>query len=389
MDRGLNKLITAAAPLLSMQGKLRNAPVHHDVAGLRRRIEDEMRNFEAQALRAGIDRETINAARYCLCTVLDEIVLNTPWGNDSGWSTESLLVLFHNEAWGGEKFFQILERMLQDPGRHIEMLELMYVCLSTGFEGKYRVLEGGNRTLEGIQESVYRAIRMQRGEFERELSPHWQSAEKPRQTLRHYIPLWVVGALASVLLLSTYLVFSYFINEASAPVFKSLHAIGKETPPPQPEAAPVVQAPVQDSLHTKLSEFLQPEIDQGKVEVLEVYTEVIVRLSNKGLFSSGRAAVNPDFIPLLTRIAEAIASVDRPALVAGHSDNIPIHTIRFPSNWHLSMARAEAVTEVLRQHTGGLVEITAEGRADNEPLVPNDTPAHRAMNRRVEIIVEK
>ena len=352
-------------------------------------MEEELKNFEIQASRAGIDRETVNAARYCLCTVIDEIVLNTPWGNESSWSTESLLILFHKEAWGGEKFFLILERMLKDPPRHLDMLELMYICLSMGFEGKYRVLEGGMRTLEGIIDSTYHAIRMQRGEYEQDLSPHWQGEQQPRHTLRHYVPLWVVAALSAVLLLGIYLVFSTFINQASAPIFKTLHAIGREEPPPREVAVTPPAAVQQNTVYQRLSGLLEVEVEQGLVELIDDYTDVIIRLRNKGLFSSGRAQVSEDFKPLLRRIAEAISILDRNVVVAGHSDNVPINTIRFPSNWHLSIARAEAVTELLRIESANSGDITAEGRADNEPLVPNDTPANRAKNRRVEIILEK
>ena len=73
--------------------------------------------------------ETVLAARYVLCTFLDEIVLGTPWGSESVWSTQSLLSSFHNETWGGEKFFLILDSMLQDPAGNINLIELMYVCL--------------------------------------------------------------------------------------------------------------------------------------------------------------------------------------------------------------------------------------------------------------------
>ncbi|MRB67736.1 type VI secretion system protein TssL, partial [Bacillus thuringiensis] len=77
----------------------------------------------------------------------------------------------------GEKFFQMLERMLKDPARFLEMLELVYICLSMGFEGRYRILEGGSRTLEQIRDSVYRTIRMQRGEYEQDLSVHWRGEQ--------------------------------------------------------------------------------------------------------------------------------------------------------------------------------------------------------------------
>ncbi len=389
IERGLNPLVTAAAPLLSLLSKLRNAPSHPDVNGLRRRMEDELRVFESRAVSAGGDQESVFAARYALCTVIDETVLNTPWGSSSAWSTESLLILFHKEAWGGEKFFQMLQRMLKDPARHLEMLELMYICLSMGFEGKYRILEGGNRTLEQILDSVYRAIRLQRGEYEQDLSLHWRGEQMGNNTLRHYIPLWVVAALAGVLLLSTFLVFSYFINDTSAPVFKEVYTVGREAPP-EIDSAPPPPPPMQNDLYKRVSGFLEPEIQEGLVEVIDSYSDVVIRLRNKGLFGSGSDQVKPGFRPLLPRIAEALArSVDGPILVAGHSDNIPIHTLRFPSNWHLSMGRAESVAEILRQDAAIKGEIVADGRADNEPLVPNDSPEGRAMNRRVEIILEK
>lgn len=387
IDRGLNPLVTAASSLLSLISKLRNTLTHPDVAGLRSRMEQELQSFESKAMSAGADRETIHAARYCLCTVIDETVLNTPWGNESNWSSESLLVRFHQEAWGGEKVFAILERMLKDPSRHLDMLELLFICLSMDFQGRYRVLEGGQRTLDQIHDSLYNAIRMQRGEFERDLSPHWHGEQPARGGLRHYLPLWVVGAIAGALLLSTFLVFSYFINVASDPLFKELHQIGREQPP-EVEAA-VAPAPIQSDLYERLTRLLEPEIREDLIEVIDGYSDIVIRLRNKGLFPSGSVQVGNDFKPLLKRITEVLSTTVGPIIVAGHSDNTPIHSVRFPSNWHLSLARAEAVTAILQAKLTGTAEVTAEGRADNEPLVPNDTPENRAINRRVEIILEK
>ena len=390
IDQGLNPLVTAASPLLSLIVELRNTLTHSDVASLRKHMEDEISAFESRAAAAQIDRESIHAARYCLCTVIDETVLNTPWGNQSAWSSNSLLILFHQEAWGGEKFFVILERMLKNPAHHVDMLELMYICLSMGFEGKYRVLEGGPRSLEQIHDTLFQTIRRQRGEFERDLSPHWRGEEDLRNTMRFYVPLWVVATLSCALLLSTYLVFSYFINQASTPVFKELYSIGREEPPKEVvAAAPPPPPPPVNNLYDRISGLLEVEIHQGLVEVIDGYTDIIIRLRNKGLFGSGSAQVSTAFQPLLQRIAKAITTVEGNITVAGHSDNVPIHTVRFPSNWHLSMARAEAVTEFLKHSTAISQTITAEGRADNEPLVPNDSPENLAKNRRVEIILEK
>ena len=87
---------------------------------------------------------------------------------------------------------------------------------------------------------------------------------------------------------------------------------------------------------------------------------------------------------MLQRIAEALSEVSGPVLITGHSDNIPIRSVRYPSNWHLSQARAQGVLAVIANRVPGN-RLRSEGRADAEPVAPNDTPANRARNRRVEI----
>src|SRR6202035_730045 len=109
MTTGLNPLVQAATPLLVLAGRLRGQVTQADVDALRRQTTQEIRAFEDRARAAGVPPEDILAARYALCTVIDEAVMNTPWGAQSGWSSQSLLVTFHKEASGGEKFFQVLE----------------------------------------------------------------------------------------------------------------------------------------------------------------------------------------------------------------------------------------------------------------------------------------
>jgi type VI secretion system protein ImpK len=204
LGSGLNPLVDSAAALLALVGQLRNTPTHPDVAGLREHVVQQIKVFEQNARTNGVTPEATLAARYTLCTLLDETVLSTPWGSESVWSSQSLLSTFHNETWGGEKFFMILDRMIQQPAVNIDMLELMFICLSLGFEGKYGVLEQGRAKLTEVQDNLFRSIRMQRGDFERDLSPHWLGVQDSRNVLVRYVPLWVVGALAGVLLLVTY-----------------------------------------------------------------------------------------------------------------------------------------------------------------------------------------
>jgi len=140
---GLNPLLQLATPLLVLAQRLRSTVGIPDVGGLRRQIFEDVRAFEQRARAAGVPAEDVLAARYALCTALDEAVLNTPWGAHSEWAAQTLLIAFHREAFGGEKFFQILERISADPRRYIDLMELMYACVALGFEGRFRLEERG------------------------------------------------------------------------------------------------------------------------------------------------------------------------------------------------------------------------------------------------------
>src|SRR5262249_24851707 len=137
LGQGLNPLVRAASPLLLLAGQLRGSLAAPDVGDLRRHALDEIRRFEERARAVGASREVTGAARYALCASLDEAVLSTPWGAQSEWAQQTLLVALHREAWGGEKFFEMLDRISQDPAQHIDLLELQYFCIALGFSGKY------------------------------------------------------------------------------------------------------------------------------------------------------------------------------------------------------------------------------------------------------------
>ena len=106
------------------------------------------------------------SARYTLCAGLDEAVLSTPWGSQSEWAQHPLLVALHREAWGGEKFFDMLDRISQDPARYIDLMELQYLGLAFGFAGKYQIQERGHEHLLEVQHELYRKIRDHRGQTE-------------------------------------------------------------------------------------------------------------------------------------------------------------------------------------------------------------------------------
>lgn len=138
----------------------------------------------------------------------------------------------------------------------------------------------------------------------------------------------------------------------------------------------------------KLVEQLKEEIDQGLVEVEWSDSEITIRLRERGSFNSGEAIIKSTFISVLDRIADTLSRVTGQVVVAGHSDNVPIYTYRYRSNWDLSAARAAVVANYL-QHSGKVHadRLQIRAHADTIPLVPNNTAENRALNRRVEIVI--
>lgn len=380
---GLNPLESAAGPLLALLTRLRNTIAHPAPASLRAQLLAYLRQFEERAEAAGVARNEVLLGRYVLCTALDEAVMSTPWGSTSEWGKQSLLITVHNEAWGGEKVFQLLDHCLQSPRERLYLLELLYLCMCLGFEGRYRVMNNGRSELEALRERTSAAIRSARGEHERELSPHWRGLTLARDRLTQFMPPWVGVAIGLALLLLLLFVLRLKLASDAEPVFKNIHALGEI--PVQSIDRPVVQPKLIE--RPRLAGFLAEEIKAGKVAVEDAVDRSVVTIRGDELFASGSATIVDDFQPLMLRIAEAIRKVKGDVRVTGHSDNRPIATLRFPSNWALSQARAEQVLQILAAKTGQPQRFTAEGRSDTEPLGSNATAEGRAKNRRVEITV--
>lgn len=390
---GLNPLEAAAAPLLSLIMRLKNTSSHPNPEQLRQQMIEEMKIFTVNARNASIDEKTVFRARYVLCTTLDEVILNTPWGRASEWGENSLLITFHNEAWGGEKFFELLDSMIADPRKNLYLLELMYLCLAFGLQGRYKLLDNGRGRLEEQRERAYNAIRTARGEFERELSPHWRGVIHQSNPLIRYVPLWVVAGIAAALLLLAYAIFNWLLNNASDPVLTALAEI-RDQPVAMVRRDGVTATAAVSKPNSNLAQitqnfrtFLDPQIRQGLVTVLAEADQTTVRIRGDGLFESGKTEVKPAFQSLLQQIGAETNKVQGRVLVVGHSDNVPIRTLQFPSNWHLSKARADSVVKILSAASNNPSRFISEGRADTQPVAPNDSPSNRALNRRVDIVL--
>ena len=378
MSASLNPLVSAASPLLSAAPRIRAMVQHPNAAGLKEALADGIRKFEAQARSEGLPNEQVIAARYILCTLLDESAASTPWGGSGVWANQSLLVLFHNETWGGEKVFQLMSKLAENAAANRNLLELMYVALAFGFEGRYRVLNDGKAQLESLRVRLSQMLRGKaNSDGDKTLSPRWQGVPAKTARLGSGLPMWVVASLVGLLLLGVYIGLRLSINGSSDTVFGGLQALDVKTPsiaappPPVPAAAP------------RLATFLKPEIEAGLVQVRDLADRSIVVIKGDGFFEPGSAVISERVRPLLQRIDAGLQATPGSILITGHTDNQPIRSLRYPSNWNLSQERAAAVKALLASVKPERVR--AEGRADAEPVESNATPAGRARNRRVEI----
>ncbi|ARU58854.1 type VI secretion system protein [Oleiphilus messinensis] len=225
--QGLNKIAAAASELLALHGQLRGLNRHDDITGLRNELITGVKSFERELKEAETANEVVVSARYVLCSALDEAILNTPWGAQCGWAQHSLLSTFHNETFGGEKFFLILNRLLEAPARYIDALELLYLLLAQGFVGKYRLDPRGHAQLEQIKDNLYQTIARHRGEFERDLSPRWHGIEFKSKRVTEFIPLWVYASVFLFILVGVYAGFRYWQAQTTTPVAQQLLQIAQ------------------------------------------------------------------------------------------------------------------------------------------------------------------
>lgn len=168
-----------------------------------------------------------------------------------------------------------------------------------------------------------------------------------------------------------------------------------ETPEPVEEQPIVEQTrPNQEvidateKLYQTLKGEMEKEINAESVELNKYEDKIVIRFEEIISFDVASAKLRDNFMPILDRVSQTLSDIDGSILVVGHTDDIPITTARFRSNWDLSAARAASVVQrMINVSNLPPNRIIASGRADSVPLVPNDSRENRAKNRRVEIVI--
>lgn len=372
-----NPLIEAAKPVFILANSMQQTTSQLSTDSLINKFSLLINNFEENAEKNGAKYDAIQAAKYCLCTFVDELAVRAGWADET-WSKNSLLVSFYDETWGGERFFEIIQNLKQDSDRNINLLEFMYLCLQFGYKGKYQVLNNGELEIDKIKRDLLALIHSKRPDQTVNLFKHNPIITNNIQRKRRLaIPLWVVGVLGAVALGIGYFTMQWSLgdkfNTASIKVnsLKLPSAITKQ----------------QDAQNTvRLRPLLENEIARKLVSVEDFQDRSTITILGDGLFESGSAQIQDQYYPVLAAVSQALDSVEGQIIVTGYTDNQPIQSLNFPSNWHLSQARADAVKEILLNYVkNGGTRIRSEGRGSTDPVAPNDTLENRAKNRRVEI----
>lgn len=376
---GENIILSCASDLIILASHIRSLEPSNSIEQLRRDIETLITKFDQQINQFNLSKEVGLTARYLICCLVDELVLSTPWGSDSVWSHQTLLSKYHNETSGGEKFFLIVNKLLEQPQRNIDLIELCYVCLSSGFCGKYRLSKQGESELLQVSQRLYAPIEQIRP-ISRDLSPTWQGVGNIETGFVKQFPLPVFFLVLGFILLAVYIAFLSSLKAKVEPLYQKIESIGWEQLMPKTADVETTRLNIND-IADSLKKVLGVYIDDKIVSVDVRNEQLFIRFISPSLFKSGSSTVNEESLPDVNILVNAIHNYAERILVVGHTDS----TGKADSNWVISRKRAEAIAQWLTTSNKQLPNTMTRGVADTQPLVSDDNEYNQSINRRVEL----
>jgi type VI secretion system protein ImpK len=388
-----NPMMGAAGPLLLLLGRFRAGLVQAPSAPLMEQVAQAIEEFEREVRAANMPPEQVRAAKYVVSATADDIVQNMPVQDRHIWTQYSMLSRFFGERTGGVRFFEELDRARADPIVNYPLLELMHACVALGFEGIHRTSAGGAAMLQQIQRGLYDTLRRVRPKVTEEISPHWRGQDIAARVAGFRIPVWAVASVVAFLLFAVFITLRALLGSRSDVVATALLGLFPDTAVAIQRAAPVPPPPppipVKITQLQRIRAALAPEIAAGKLNADQTASDIIITVGNVSLFQTGQTEVLDSFKPIAARIADTLEKEPGFIKVTGHTDNTPIKTVRFPSNYDLSVERAKSVAALLRTRLSHPERLQTAGKGADSPVASNKTPEGRARNRRVEIMIPR
>ncbi|MFJ4384780.1 type IVB secretion system protein IcmH/DotU [Pseudomonas sp. NPDC089408] len=221
-----NLMLDAAAQLFGLVIRLRTLDELPNIAFVHQRVQTQIHAIREEMQHHGYPPMHLEAYSYALCLYIDEAVMSRPWGNNSCWSQEPLLSIFHDETHGGEKIFLLLERIMLSPKEFQDVLELLYFCLCLGLRGKYALDPKGDEIINALITRMHKAIRELRGPTPGQLcDPAINVADRPYRRPRRYWPGWSPLVISAIAMACAYCYYSYRLSLTTAEVLQSLDSI--------------------------------------------------------------------------------------------------------------------------------------------------------------------
>lgn len=208
-----DRLADAFAPCFALLLKLRSVEKFGDPARLRDRIRGLLEEARHAARENGISPEDIDRARFAVVAFVDETVLKSDWPQKEAWMARSLQFEMYERYDAGEEFFNRLEQLRANPSDNIEVLEVYYLCLALGFQGRYQ-LQNSTETAV-IAENLYNELKRASRAGDDPLSPHGTPGDQAFTRMRNRLPAWAVAAFTVVLAGIIYLAMSLYASSSA------------------------------------------------------------------------------------------------------------------------------------------------------------------------------
>lgn len=226
-----NPLLAAASALTLLLSQLRTVPAPENFIAFSQALINAVREFDHRLIATGVRQESAATARYILCSALDEAILSTRWGIASGWAHRSLLRMFHNEANGGDRFFTLLDHVMQRHSDYRDLLELFHLCLALGFAGRFHLDPRGHDKTIALRARLFHLLyggATNEAPRLSSLTPHCPPATPAVET-RPAPPLKVITATALIIAIGAFYGLQLTLDSITLPVVNAYRSTAFNT----------------------------------------------------------------------------------------------------------------------------------------------------------------
>jgi type VI secretion system protein ImpK len=365
------RLLWETDAILALVPQLRATGFVSDLAGLRERMAGMLQDFQARARLRGIEASRLTRAAEVLSALLDQVVTSMPWGADAGWRS-----LGTPSTASGRRPAQRLLDLARASPSDAGISELIGVALALGFDGRSRDMDGP--VIDQVRAQLATPDRTPGESVESRLSPEGQSSVERGNALTSWLPLWVSSLVIAALLALLFFALELSLGSKSDRLYARIAALnGPSAVTSRPLPAP----------QARLAGALSEQVAASTLSVRDEIDRSVIVVPDVPLFAAGDATLRPASIDLLRPIAAALQRTPGRVQIIGHTDGTAARSVRYPSDWELSVDRARAVQEALRSLGIAPSRPGYDGRASIEPLRVDDPTSTIGGDGRIEIVL--